>query len=79
MKVYDVIEARQPEVIEELRRRRLLRWRPGVSLEESVVIGGHTYRDVTEEVAAASTGGGSTPGHDAYKRVNRRVRQVRHG
>ncbi len=75
--IYDIIRARQPEVIEELRRRRLLRWAPGGETEVTIVVDGLPYRDVTEEAIAAAAGVGETPGHDAYRRQHGALRQVR--
>lgn len=75
--IYDIIQAKQPWVIEELRRRRLLRWRPGGELEEAITVGGHAYRDVTDLATTAAVGVGETPGHDAFRRVRGALRQVR--
>ncbi|MGE5482251.1 MAG: hypothetical protein ACM3VX_05000 [Bacteroidota bacterium] len=75
--IYRIVQEKQPEVVEELRRRRLLRWRPGGEAEETVTIDGQPYRDVTEEATAAAVGVGETPRHDAYRRHRGALRQVR--
>ncbi len=77
--IYRIVQEKQPEVIEELRRHRLLRWRPCGRIEETMTIDGRAYRDVTAEAIAAAVGVGETPGHDAYRRVHGRMRQVRWG
>ena len=75
--IYRIVQEKQPEVIDELRRRRLLRWRPGGEIEEAITVGGHAYRDVTDLATAAAVGVGETPGHDAFRRVRGALRQVR--
>ncbi len=77
--IYQIVQEKQPEVIEELRRRRLLRWWPGGETEPVVAIDGHPYRDVTETVIATTVGVGVPPGHDAYRRIRGRLRQVKWG
>jgi hypothetical protein len=43
------------------------------------MIDDQAYRDVTDDVTAAAAERCAVMGHDAYKRVRRRMRQVRHG
>ncbi|MDI6872470.1 MAG: hypothetical protein QME79_14185 [Bacillota bacterium] len=75
--IYDIIRVQQPWVLVELRRRRLLRWRRGGEVEETVMVDGRPYRDVTEEATETAVGAGAPPGHDAYRRIRGAIRQVR--
>jgi hypothetical protein len=76
--IYRIVQEQQPEVIEELKRRRLLSWQPGGDLEEKVIVEGHTYRDVTTQVAAASDDHDPRMDHATWKREGGALRQVRH-
>lgn len=71
--IYEIIRKKQPEVIEELRKR--FGWVHGQAVQP-VVAGGQVFRDVTAEVAAASE---IHPGreHGVYRRYHGRKRQVK--
>jgi hypothetical protein len=75
--IYRIIQERQPDVVEELRRRQLSRWAPGGEIEDTVTLNGRAYRDVTDRATEEPDGVGVPPGHDAYRREHGRVRQVR--
>jgi hypothetical protein len=70
--IYDIIRARQPEIIQELRRR--FGWVFG---QAEVVADGHTYRDVTSQVAAASEVHDPRMDHATWRRQGGALRQVR--
>ncbi len=75
--IYAYLEATQPQVISELRRRRLLRRAPGARSAETVLVDGRPYVDLTERVTEAAIDHRPEMDHPAYRRIHGRVRQVR--
>ncbi|MDI6872132.1 MAG: hypothetical protein QME79_12470 [Bacillota bacterium] len=75
--VYLYVEAKQPAILAELRRRRLLRRAPGPRPVAAILVDGRPYVDLTERVTEAATGYRPEMDHAAYRRIHGRLRQVR--